>query len=237
MKASSVYVTPVLALLMIFHLNPADAVADIITKTWTYEITDRNGSFVESEYGLGEIGRFTATYDDDSLIGTNFNDGQNGTPFDGDDEYLDDIQLNVSMMSDITDIDWDLSEAFNEYLPLRQDEYDRNTKKITETTIERWVEMVDLTVTQSDTERVGTRWRMYIVDEIGGEFYLEYFRETKILETDVTTLDHGNQLWGVVSSIETTHHMEPVPEPATMLLFGTGLAGLAGYRKRKAMKK
>lgn len=31
--------------------------------------------------------------------------------------------------------------------------------------------------------------------------------------------------------------INPVPEPATMLLFGTGIAGLAGWKRRKAAKK
>lgn len=48
----------------------------------------------------------------------------------------------------------------------------------------------------------------------------------------VATITHGAGI--KTSSFDGELH--PVPEPATMLLFGTGLAGLAGARRRKAKK-
>lgn len=51
------------------------------------------------------------------------------------------------------------------------------------------------------------------------------------LESEVSYIDDGPNTWLIGRG-----PANPVPEPTTMLLFGTGLAGLAGYLRRKNKK-
>ncbi len=242
MRMSHVYITTVLAIILIHHLFPTWTVADVFTTTWTYQLDLVEGEYVSSDYSIGQLGTFTATYEDDAIIGTKFDAGPDFIPFNENDRIIRPSSKDEWIISDLTNVHWDIDEAFQDYVSLVRTQdvgwNDRNyVYHINHSDYNGIImrDRVDGYLPSGYRQR--SLWEMRISSEIGGHYWL-HFRNEYYAGTVGGWVEYQNNLLsGTVTMIEHIGGEEPIPEPATMLLFGTGLAGLAGYRKRKAMKK
>lgn len=70
----------------------------------------------------------------------------------------------------------------------------------------------------------------------GGQEYLAEFQLANFNGAVLEQIGYDSKLWtreSFTSSVDVQMKLTAVPEPATMLLFGTGILGLAGIRRRK----
>ncbi len=66
---------------------------------------------------------------------------------------------------------------------------------------------------------------------------LDWFTSNGILDVGIAVYNHGGNVYLTSSTVSGLGSAAPVPEPATVLLLGSGLAGFVWVRRRKAVTK
>ena len=207
---------------MIFSVVPTLSMATLIQEIWTGTIVELSQD-AKHFFSIGDTHSITVRYNDEGHIYNEWNDGINlraefGS---GDDEWIRNYTKSWSNYS--TDAIFEFGETTGDFLGSYPDTTNTNIAYAYEQTFSfpghsrsRIMKADGIVLTSQDF------------------YYSEHENAIGYRFSTATNLDLSELRVGDVDIARSEY--APVPEPATIILLGMGLAGLAGYRKRHQAK-
>ncbi len=205
---------------------PAQSNATSMVATWEATVGTVNGTLAQSIWNIGDTIQFQVTYDDEGTNYHEYSDGANGIAELGRGD--DTIEQTITLPSS-SDYYFYSDAGFT---------FDQNTLD--------FIAQVDDSGVRNDAETYQNDeylFSYYSADSFGASLW-----SSEIAYSYMAGLvfdANGMRVYNRVYFSDLTYTVAaasqdpaaPVPEPATMLLFGTGLVGFAGYKKRQSKRK